>query len=72
MDSFLLSVSSLNCRLFMEGRAICSVGYFLSGAHRQTGHKGVVAGHWLLGTGLGASDSTGRLGDPLCRADFIF
>lgn len=56
----------------MEGRAICSVGYFLSGAHRQTGHKGVVAGHWLLGTGLGASDSTGRLGDPLCRADFIF
>ena len=72
MDSFLLSVSSLNCRLFMEGRAMCSVGCFLSGAHRQTSHIGVVAGHWLLETGLRASDSTGRLGDPLCRANFIF
>ena len=60
MDSFLLSVSRLNCGLFTEGRAVCSAGCFLSGPHRQTGHIGVVAGHWLLGVGLGASDSTGR------------
>ena len=49
-----------------------SVDCFLSGAHRQTGHIGVVAGHWLLGTGLRANDSSGKLGDPLCRGNFIF
>lgn len=67
MDSSFLGVLSLSCGLSMEG-PYC----FLSRPQRQSGHQWVVAGHWLLGTGLGARDATRRLGDPLCRANFMF